>query len=232
MKTWLTKNGYKITQILSGRSNVFLLTNGEKNMLVDTSPACCRGKLEKSLKASGVQHIDYLMLTHTHFDHAGNAHRIKEKYGAKVMVHKTETSFLEKGDNILPQGTNLLSRTIMRIMKKPFIKRFGYETCTYDYAVDSVFDLNDFGFDAYILHTPGHTPGSMSLIIDNEIALVGDALFGIFRNSAFPPFANDVEQMVASWGKLLDTGCSLFIPSHGTADSRELLEREYRKRMK
>ena len=227
MKSWVTKSNYKIVQLLSGRSNVFLLTNEEKNILIDTSPAYRWKKLEKNLMAFGVQHIDYLVLTHTHFDHAANANRIKEKYGARVIVHKTEASFLEKGENILPRGTNLLSQTIIRVMKNTFTRWFGYEPCTYDYVVDSVFDLKDFGFSACIIHTPGHTPGSISLIIDNEIALVGDTMFGIFRNSVFPPFANDVEQLIASWGKLLKTGCSVFLPSHGSANNRELLEKEY-----
>jgi hydroxyacylglutathione hydrolase len=86
------------------------------------------------------------------------------------------------------------------------------------------------GFNATILHTPGHTPGSMSLIVDGEIALVGDCMFGVFKGSAFPPFALDTRQMIESWGKLLDTGCRLFLPSHGTSDSRELVERDYNKR--
>jgi hypothetical protein len=68
------------------------------------------------------------------------------------------------------------------------------------------------------------------VIVNGELALVGDAMFGVFRNSIFPPFADDVPQMVKSWGKLLDTGCSLFLPSHGSANSRALVEREYTKR--
>jgi glyoxylase-like metal-dependent hydrolase (beta-lactamase superfamily II) len=70
----------------------------------------------------------------------------------------------------------------------------------------------------------------MSLIVDDEIALVGDCMFGVFKGSAFPPFALDVKQMIISWGKLLNTGCHLYLPSHGTADSRELVQRDYDKR--
>ena len=83
---------------------------------------------------------------------------------------------------------------------------------------------------AYLLHTPGHTSGSISLIIDDEIALVGDALFHILPWSVFPPFGNDIDQLIESWKKLLGTGCRLFLPAHGSEIKKELLERCYTKR--
>jgi beta-lactamase superfamily II metal-dependent hydrolase len=74
LKTWKTKSGYNIIQLLSGRSNVFLLTNGGKNILIDTSPKYMWNKLQKRLAALNVNHLDYLILTHTHMDHAENSH--------------------------------------------------------------------------------------------------------------------------------------------------------------
>ena len=90
-------------------------------------------------------------------------------------------------------------------------------------------NLNTFGFNAFILHTPGHSSGSISVIIDNQIAIVGDAMFGIFKNSVFPPFADDIKQMVLSWGKLLKTECTLFLPGHGTEKNRVILQRQFEK---
>ncbi|MBP1668661.1 MAG: Zn-dependent hydrolase, partial [Bacteroidetes bacterium] len=107
-----------------------------------------------------------------------------------------------------------------------------YDPCKADLVIEERFDLNDLGFNAYILHTPGHTPGSISLIVDDEIALVGDCMFGVFRNSAFPPFALDSDQLIESWKKLLDTGCRLFLPSHGAQDSRNLVQWDYTRRKK
>ncbi|HQG66246.1 MAG TPA: hypothetical protein PLA32_10755, partial [Smithella sp.] len=68
-----------------------------------------------------------------------------------------------------------------------------------------------------------------SVILENEIAIVGDALFGVFRGSVIPPFAADEKLMAASWGKLLKTGCFVYLPAHGTARDREALERQYEK---
>jgi glyoxylase-like metal-dependent hydrolase (beta-lactamase superfamily II) len=106
----------------------------------------------------------------------------------------------------------------------------SFESCPTDLLVEERMDLTGMGFNACILHTPGHTFGSISLIVDDEIALVGDCMFGVFKGSAFPPFALDTRQMINSWGKLLNTGCRIFLPSHGTADSRELVQRDFDRR--
>jgi hydroxyacylglutathione hydrolase len=225
--TWNTKNGYQIIQILSGRSNVFLLTYGEKNILIDTGPKRLWKKLEKNLNNVNIAHIDYLILTHSHFDHAGNAKKIKEKYSTQVIIHRSEASYLAAGDFVIPKGTIPITRLIVNMLAKRFAYRFKFEPCHHDILVDARFELNVFGLNAYILHTPGHTFGSMSVIIDDELALVGDAMFGIFKWSVFPPYAQDVKQMIYSWGKLLETNCATFIPSHGTANRRSLVLKEY-----
>jgi len=107
---------------------------------------------------------------------------------------------------------------------------FRYEPCKPDITVDSHYELTEFGKKLYLLHSPGHTIGSMSLIVDDEIAFVGDAMFGLLKWSVFPPYAEDVEMMIKSWGKLLETNCSEYIPSHGTANSRLLVKKDYNKR--
>ncbi|MFA7402003.1 MAG: MBL fold metallo-hydrolase [Bacteroidales bacterium] len=232
MKRWKTKSGYEIIQILSGRSNVFLLTNGEKNILIDTSVPRLWNRLQQRLKKLGINNIDYLILTHAHFDHAANANQIKKRYNALVIVQNNEANCLLNGDNIILKGTTIFTRPIVNILGKRLFPRFKYEPCKYDLLVDSYLDLNFLGFNAYLIHTPGHTIGSMSFIVDDEIAMVGDTMFGVFKWSVFPPFAEDSELMIKSWGKLLETNCSIFIPSHGTENSRLLVQKEYKKRLK
>lgn len=230
MKHWSTSNGYKIIQILSGRSNVFLLTNGQTNMLIDTSSGFMWKTLRKNLESLNIEKIDLLILTHSHFDHAANAARIREKYKASVIIHHTETEYLNSGDNILPAGTNHFSRFLVKAFAERFRSVARYQPCKFDLTIDETYDLSDYGFNAYLMHTPGHTAGSCSLIIENEIALVGDTMFGVFPGSIFPPFANDQNQLIKSWEKLLSTRCKLFIPSHGTENKRSLVEKDYIRR--
>ena len=232
MKKWVTRTGYEITRVLSGRSNVFLLSAGNRNILIDTSVARNWGKLRKKLSRLNVDTIDYLILTHAHFDHAANAKRIKEKFNSTVIIQKEEESCLSGGTNIVPRGTVLLTRILVKMLEKRFAGKFNYEPCVPDILAGSEYDLRDLGFHASLIHTPGHTRGSMSLVIDDEIAIVGDTMFGVSRRSAFPPFAEDQDLMLKSWGKLLHTSCRLFLPSHGREKNRPSVQEEYDKRMK
>lgn len=232
MRKWKTKNGYEILQVLSGRSNVFLLSDGKRNILIDTSVPRLWKKLQIRLDSLGIKTVDYLILTHAHFDHAGNASRIREKFNSSVIVHKEEAVQLSIGDNVVPEGTNFITRHLVKLFGKRVFSILRYDPCIPDILTGSVYDFNETGFNAYLLHTPGHTVGSVSLIIDNEVALVGDAMFGVFRWSVFPPFAQDKDLMVRSWGKLLETECSVFLPSHGTANNRIIIQKEYNKRFR
>lgn len=232
MKTCTTQSGYTIEQILSGRSNVFLISNGKKRIIVDASIKRLRKKLFRRLEQLNISSVDYLILTHTHFDHAGNAQKIKETLNAKVIVHQNEAQFLQDGISILPKGTNWLTKHAVRLFGKGVAPFTNYEPCKPDILIDSVFQFNDFEINAYIIPTPGHSAGSISLIVDNEVAIVGDAMFGIFPNSVFPPFADNVPEMIKSWHKLLETGCNTFCPSHGKANSVKLLQNECGKRTK
>ncbi|HPM88767.1 MAG TPA: MBL fold metallo-hydrolase [Bacteroidales bacterium] len=227
MKTWSTSTGNKVIQILSGRSNVFLLANNQSRILIDTGPGSMWTALQRRLDRLQIRQVDLLILTHSHFDHAANAARIKEKYKARVIIHQTETKYLASGDNILPVGTNIVAKFLVKTIAKQFNSIAGYSPCDYDITFDYSFELTDYGFNGYLVHTPGHTQGSISVIIDNEIALVGDTMFGIFWGTVFPPFASDQNLLIKSWGKLLETRCRLFIPSHGSANKRHLVEKDY-----
>lgn len=227
MKKWITTGGNVVYQVLSGRSNSFLVSSHDKFILVDTGRKNSWKKLSKNLdKILGKNKLSALILTHTHYDHTENAAKIKEKYGAKILVHKNETKYLETGTSPLPQGTNVLSRFLINIAQKTSYQS-NFKPVDFDIEIDQNYDLKGWGFDGFILATPGHSTGSISVIIDNELAIVGDAMFGVFKWSIYPPFADNAKTMITSWGRLLETGCLTYLPGHGTEISLDLLKRQY-----
>src|SRR5512145_1189829 len=146
MNSWYTRSGCKILQVLAGRSNVFLVTHGSVNILVDTSVGMMWKLLKKQLGKLNITHIDYLILTHSHFDHTANAGRIREKYGTQVIIHKSEAEFLRTGKQLLPGGTGTLTNLLMK--PASYLARFiNNKPCSYDILVDSSFDFDNIGLN-------------------------------------------------------------------------------------
>ncbi len=232
MKTYPTKTNENIYKILSGRCNCFLIESQNRHLLVDTGRENRWKTLAKRLAQLGVTHesLAGVILTHSHFDHAENTANIKKKYKTAIIIHKSEADYLQRGENPPVKGSTFVTK-LMTDMINPqwLLQHLRYKPVEPDIFVEEKYDLHDLGFNGYIIHTPGHSPGSMSVIIDHEIALVGDTMFGVFPGSVFPPFAENPELMVMSWKKLLDTGCSIYLPAHGLERSRDVLRRQYNK---
>jgi glyoxylase-like metal-dependent hydrolase (beta-lactamase superfamily II) len=230
MTTWETRSRQVVGQVLGGRSNAFLLTSGPARILVDTGRSNRWPDLQNRLARAGVDHLDALVLTHAHFDHAENARRIRDTFGAAVIVHESEAAFLERGDAPLPAGSAPVTRIFTPRLRRFLAPRFRYDGCPADVTVKDRLDLSPWGVSGYLLHTPGHCRGAMSVVLDDEIALVGDSMVNAGPWSVFPPFADDVAQLLASWKRLLETGCRIFLPGHGTAIAQALLEQRYEER--
>lgn len=223
MKNWITGSSIQIYRVLSGRSNVFYVRDDEVSLLVDSSVHFEWPMLEKKLTSNplNIQRLDWLLLTHTHFDHAQNANRIKHRFHCPLIQHVSEAPLLQSGRNPPVLGANRFTRRITDLFNGQLPSLFNYPPASADIWMLDNLPLYPIDYDISIIHTPGHSPGSVSLIVDHEIAIVGDALFGVWPGSVFPPYANDVQRLIQSWKVLLDTGCRLFLPSHGSERTRE-----------
>jgi len=231
MNEWNTKKGSKIFRVLSWRSNAYLILNGNNTILVDTGKNSAFGRLNRRLDILNIpiEEITTLILTHTHFDHCQSAKKILEKSGCRIIVSDAAADSIQKGYTRLPDGTFPITKLISKLGNLTGKNGFGYEPFRPGILVNRDYDLNDGKDGIKIIKTAGHSDDSMSIIVDNEIAVVGDLMFGIFRNSIFPPYADNISEMIKSWGKLLNTDCIIFLPGHGREIKRSLLEKEYKK---
>jgi len=228
MKTWQAGNGAVVHRLLGGRGNAYLIVAGNRTCMVDTGRASGLKTLLNRLRANGFETVDYLVLTHAHYDHAENAADLKKHFDLKIFIHQSEAPFLEKGDNSAIAGTIAPTRFLVSLVRSRMQQLLHYPPVTPDFFVDKELHLAPFGLDATILPTPGHTKGSVSVVV-GDIALTGDAIFGVWPGSVFPPFGQDIPRMVESWRILADTGCRTFLPGHGFERSRDLLIEQYRK---
>lgn len=220
--------GTSIYTLTPARCNIYVVSRNSRLILIDTGISFDRSRIEHALTRRGIV-PEAIVLTHTHFDHAGNAAWLAREYGAEVVVQEAESDSLASGDTPIPSGTYTLTKGIVSIGRK-IAPAFKYDPCTADHIFGDTFDLNRFGINGYVLHTPGHSPGGATTVIDDVVAVAGDSIIGTMPGSPFPPFADDVDELMRSWKKLLDTGCHTFLPGHGRPVSREQLLTEYDRR--
>ena len=163
-----------------------------------------------------------ILLTHCHYDHCGGVSGLKKQTGAKVAVHKLNADALMHGTNeeIKPYGlngklTNLLIKLIMP--KQPF------DGVIPDILIDDELSLEEFGVKGRAIFTPGHTPGSISIILDSGEAIVGDLVNGApFKG---PLFASDISKSKESFVRIMSFEPKKIYVSHGGPFEPEAIRR-------
>jgi glyoxylase-like metal-dependent hydrolase (beta-lactamase superfamily II) len=223
-----TGKGTSIVRLTPARCNNFAVTRNGRTIIIDTGISFDRARIEHALERKALV-PEAVVLTHTHFDHAGNAAWLAREYGAEVVVQEAESEYLAAGDTPIPEGTHAVTRGLVSLGKK-VSPMFRYEPCHADHVFGETFDLNRFGINGYIIHTPGHSPGGATVVIDGVVAVAGDSIIGTTADKPFPPFADDVDLLLKSWRKIIDTGCETFLPGHGKPVSLDEMKEEFSKR--
>ncbi len=218
----------KIKRLRSGIVSFFLVYNNDAAILVDTGHA---GAMQVFIDAIGEiqKHpgdVNLIVLTHTHFDHSGGAKKIKELTKAPIAVHRSEATFLHNGRTPVPDGTRWKGR-VLAALGRTFGRRLTrYPAVDPDLLVDEELSLADYGIPGRVVHTPGHTSGSLSVLLESGEAIVGDNVLGISSKSHYPPFANDREGVLQSWERYIGSGVKTLLPAHGGRVKIEALIRE------
>jgi len=220
---------YAIVSLPLGSSHGYLITWENRAVLVDAGQRKQPKSLTAVLKKKNLSYGDltHIVLTHSHYDHVGGLADLKQKCDAKVVAHKEEAVCLRSGYTPFPKGTSFFSKLISNLGASLLQKTAHYEPVEPDVIVKDRYELAKDGPHVYIMHTPGHTAGSVSVIVDDTHAFVGDTMFNIFPHTVFPPFANDVHTLMTSWRKLIETGCTHFYPGHGRPFTVEKLLKNY-----
>jgi glyoxylase-like metal-dependent hydrolase (beta-lactamase superfamily II) len=172
--------------------------------------------------------IKLLILTHGHYDHVGNAKEISELTGAKIAIHKKESSWLATGFQALTPGKRFWPRIfgfLLRLLL-PFNK---FSPCMPAILLDGDMDLASFGVDGKVINTPGHSGGSVSVILDNGFAFLGDlAMNGLplRKGAGLSIFIENKSEILSSVETLIESGISTIYPAHGKPFSIDLLKKE------
>ena len=211
--------GVRIDTIRLGMTNCFLL-RGEGAVLVDTgipgkAKAFVRWLARLGAEPSAVRLI---VMTHGHLDHAGSARAIQAATAAPIAMREPDRGWLERGEVTAPPAVTAWGRVLMAA-QRPFAALVHLERAKVDLVIgDEGLDLAPFGVTGRVIPTPGHTPGSVSVLLASGDALVGDLAmngFPLRRGPGAPIFADDLELVRAGWRTVLDAGATTIHPAHG-----------------
>jgi glyoxylase-like metal-dependent hydrolase (beta-lactamase superfamily II) len=154
------------------------LVKGRKPALIDCGYAASYEKVLAGLAEVGVMPTDirYLVPTHVHLDHAGAAGRLlKEMPNADVVAHERAAPHLIDPTRLIESSTKVFGEAIMRLYGTP--EPIPPDRITV-VGKEAALDLGG-GLNATLIHTPGHAPHQISVLLDKPNAMFTADAVGI-----------------------------------------------------
>lgn len=220
-------------------TNIFLLECEGGRLLIDTSYNNLYPQFRSWLRRIGVglDEIRYILLTHHHDDHAGFVKALIEDTGARLIAHENSVPQLREGAHHMDiDYLNTCTEITLRLFS--LFRRHTYPS--YKAKDDDILIsgdepklLREIGVDGEVLYTPGHTDDSITVLMSNGDAFVGDAamnFLGFCRIRYRPLVYQSIDDVYRSWERLIEGGSKTIYPSHGDAFDADKLSQELSQR--
>ncbi len=222
----MNENSFFMGSISMGHVAAFVLKINEGYLLIDTGMPGNTGKIASGMKKMGAElsEIKYIFLTHHHIDHVGSLQEIREKTGAKLILHKNALPYMEKGISQVGKPVHFIAA----LMNKVFTLMGGSGYSPIFSGKDDIIITDDddetlrkLGLKGKILFTPGHTDDSISILLDDGTLFCGD--------TCNPLFVDNGEDLRKSLIKIVESDVKKVIPSHGPPLDAEFIRKDMNK---
>ena len=207
----------QVVQIALPMSNAYVI-KAERPILIDPGGPGDAKAIEQALAAEGIapSQIGLIVLTHGHADHAGSAAALRMVTRAPIALGAGDAAMAAAGRNGALKPVGLEAWLIRPFVSPPFAP------FPVDIAVSSEVDLKPWGVAGAIKPMPGHTEGSLVVVLDDHRAFTGDLLRGGSMGGHLNPhqphdhyFQPDVARAHRSICDLLASGVETFYVGHG-----------------
>lgn len=193
--------------------NCYLVKTPAGYILIDTGLPKRRSDLVRELETAGCKPGDLrlIIITHGHLDHNGNTAFLSEKYDARIAMHSGDSAMAESGDMF--RGVKGFTVAIFRVVL-PLVGLSRYDSFRPDIALEDGQDLSEYGFDARVVHIPGHSKGSIGILTTGGDLFCGDILDNMGK-PAKTKLVDDSAELDASVEKLKALEVEAVYPGHG-----------------
>jgi glyoxylase-like metal-dependent hydrolase (beta-lactamase superfamily II) len=198
--------------------NVFLVHDGGEGALIDSGfgdKKSVQVRLDFLNEHPDIK-VRYILLTHHHFDHSSGAQQLREATGAQVVLHAGEEKFLLDSTGEAPQDLEATAEENKQVAEA--IQRFRDQAAegAPDVRVSDGETFTVGGLEIQVVHTPGHTLGSVCFYMPGERALfTGDTALGLGTVAISPPPYGDMGLYLESLARLKSYDSALMLPGHG-----------------
>lgn len=208
----------KIIPIKLRLSTAYLIL-GDRPILIDTGSPGEGSSIINALRQHGIEIADLSLILHTHVhsDHVGSTQELLSQATVPVAFHQDDLPIARRGTNGQLNGVGLRGK-----MMAPFFANRPFDAPRADLWLTDGMRLDAYGVQGSIVHTPGHTPGSAAVLLDNGDAIVGDLLMGGYLGGNFWPtkpnlhyFTEDPMRNRASLHRLLAASVHTLYVGHG-----------------
>jgi len=205
-----------LVRIGLGAFNCYLVLAREGFVLVETGRPEKRAMLDAALERAGCRPGDLrlIMITHGDCDHAGNAAYLRDKFGARIAMHRDDVARAGLGDWRMgfepkPDRMSWIFKEVSRR-----ISVGDFEMFEPDIYLEDGQSLSEYGFAATILRLPGRVGGSLGIL-----ASEGEPARGARVNGTGGPnshlFVGDMGEAKADFDRLLSLGVQMVYPAYG-----------------
>ena len=216
-------NDSHITRIESGRANCYLIKAKEGYVLIDTGYAKHRDIVDDALSESGCEDLKLIILTHGDFDHVGNGAHLREKYGSRIAMHSEDVGMVERGDMFwnreMGRAMQAIGKLFTLVMR---IRLEDTDRFSPDILLNDGQSLTEFGFDATVIHLPGHSKGSIGLLTGDGDFFCGD----LFTNVSTPKrstLLSNQDDYSTSLERIKKIDIQTVYPGHGSSFDKDAL---------
>lgn len=194
-------------------SQAYLMETESGLYLIDAGVRGYEKQVLEAMRGLGRSDLRLIFITHAHLDHYGSAAALRNLTGAPIAIHHADGDTMTHAGTPLgnPRGWGKLLEKMMPLLQ-PFLQP---PLTRADVLLRDGDNLETFGLQARILHTPGHTPGSSCLIVEDKFAFAGDMLSTHGQPHAQRYIAFDWELTSGSLKRLIELGPELTYPGHG-----------------